>query len=340
MLEGNDKAKVQRIVSEIINGKFDDISIDALLFELRDYSQKESLFREIAHFIAHPEREKGEFRDFILNYSKKIKFVWDYRFRGKKLDINTVLPLYVLDLLYNEIKIIDDLIFQNKYNITKQQLLKFIKRNIVKDELHETVNFKYQLPFDKIQVITFCLSHIGEQKEILNEDIIINDIIKTLKENRISFDEKKFKLQSDKIMLCILLLLHLKTLKIEESDEEIPYCSILYNNETELKNIHLGLYGIMNSPEGDYMKIAFPLISTNLLLTQWCDEELIYDTIQSNKKNEITRQLEFNNFKLTYSEKSKKNIKNAIIFVFKNDTEGKLKMEIIIIKDSAFHKTI
>jgi hypothetical protein len=339
VLEGNDKAKVQRIVSEIINGNFSDISIDALLFELRDYSQKDSIFREIAHFIAHPERDKGKFRDFIMDYSQKVKFVWDYRVCGKKLDINAALPLYVFDLLFKEIKVIN-LNLQNKYNITQHQLIKFIKKNIIKDELHATAKFKSQLPSDKIEMITFCFSHIGEQKEILNEDIIINDIIKTLKENKILFDESSFKLQKNNIMLCILLLLHLKTLKIEESNKELPYCSILYNNENDLDNTHLGLYGIMNSPEGDDIKIAFPLISTNLLLKQYCDEGLIYDIIKSGKKNEITRPLEFKNFKLIYSEKSKKSIRNAIIFIIKNEADGKLRMEIFSVKDSIVHKTM
>jgi hypothetical protein len=169
--------------------------------------------------------------------------------------------------------------------------------------------FDIKLSIAEYSAIMFCFDRIGEQEEIYTEDIIINDIIETLKDNEILFDEDKFRKQSNNVMFCILLLLHLKTLKTEESHEDLPYCSILYNHDDELNDRYLGLYGITNTPEGDDIKIAFPLISTNLLLKQYCDEELLFDITHSDKGNEITRLLEFNNFKLSYSEKTKKILK-------------------------------
>jgi hypothetical protein len=133
MLEGNDRSKVQRTVSDIVAGNFDDRFIDVLFFNLRNYSKKDSLFREIAHFIAHPEREIGKFRDFILAYSKKVKFIWDFKV-NKKYDIHAIFPMYALDLLCQEIKLISNEILQKKYNMTQQQLIKLVKRNIVKYE--------------------------------------------------------------------------------------------------------------------------------------------------------------------------------------------------------------
>ena len=79
---------------------------------------------------------------------------------------------------------------------------------------------------------------------------VVNDIIKTLKSNDIIFNENEFKKMSNNIMLCILLLLHLKTLQIDKnSNEEFPYCSILFNKlRNNIDELYLGLYGILNSP--------------------------------------------------------------------------------------------
>jgi len=101
---------------------------------------------------------------------------------------------------------------------------------------------------------------------------------------------------------------------------------------------HLGLYGILNLPEGDELKIAFPIISTNLLLSEYCDDYLLNDIINSKTNNEITCPLEFNKFKLSYSSKSKKEIKNAIIFILRQTENIKCRLEIFSLKDSNKHK--
>jgi hypothetical protein len=337
-LEGNDKNKIQRLTDKIISGKFDDNDIDILLSGLRDYSKKDSLFRELAHFHAHPKiRDKGKFKEYFISYGQQVKFIWQYRLHGEKINLYNSFQKYILDLIYYYINKIDKTLLQEKYNIVPHKLKKEINRNIVIDNKNNTVYFKATTPLQLHDIIIYFLKQIGGQKEILTQNVIINDIIYTLKNNDIIFDENEFKKESNKIMYCILLLLHLKTIEIEEnSKNEFPYCSILFDKKE--KNIHLGLYGIMNSPEGDDIKIAFPLISTDLLLSEFCDENLLNEILNSKKNDEITCLLEFNNFKLRYAPKSKKKIKNAVVFIFRLMENGKGRLEILSLKDSTKHK--
>jgi len=342
--EGYNKSVITRLTNKIMSGDFNDLNVRELLIELRDYSDKNSLFRELAHFLAHPTegRKQGKFVDYIISYSKEVKFVWEYRLYKKQFDLYKPFPKYILNCIYNKINTIDKMKLQNKFNMTPHKLKKEINKHIIEDEKTNMV-FITPNTFPKLHnVIIYCLSQIGIQKELLDQNIIIDDIIRTLKNNDISFNESEFKKMSDKIMLCILLLLHLSPLQINKnSNEEIPYCSILFDRlGNNINGSHLGLYGILNSPEGDEIKIAFPIISTNLLLSEYCDDNLLNDIMSSNQNNEITCPLEFNNFKLSYSSKSKKKIKNAVIFILRDMGNQKFRLEIFSLKDSTKHKVL
>jgi hypothetical protein len=340
ILEGNDKNKIQRLIDKIISGKFDDTDIDALLYGLRDYSKKDSLFREFAHFIHH-ERDQGKFVDYFISYSQQVKFVWKYRFLGEKIDLYNPFPEYILDLLYESIGKIDRTLLQKKYNIVPHKLKKEINRNIVINSDDKTAYLKSSASLQLREIVIYCLGQIGEQREIIAQNMIIDDMIYTLKSNNILFDENVFRKEANKIMYCFLLLLHLKTMKIKDdnTNNEFPYCSILIDKIGKTwDNIYLGLYGIMNLPEWDNLKIAFPIISTDLLLFEYCDKSLIDEILHSNRNDEITRLLEFNNFKLRYAPKSRKKIKNAIIFICRIREHGKIRLEIISIKDATKHR--
>ena len=342
--EGYKKSVIIRLTNKIISGDFNDLDVRELLIELRDYSDKNSLFRELAHFLAHPAegRKQGKFVDYIISYSQEVKFFWEYRMYKKQLDLYKPFSKYILDCIYNKLSTIDRMELQMKFNFVPHKLKKEINKHVIVDEKTNTVFFVNSAFPNLHNVIVYCLSQIGIQKELLDQNIIIDDIIRTLKNNGILFDENGFKKISNKIMLCILLLLHLSTLRVDENNkEEMPYCSILFDKLGNKRDrLYLGLYGILNSPEGDGIKIAFPIISTNLILSEYCDDYLLNDIMKSKTNNEITCPLEFNNFKLSYSSKSKKEIKNAIIFILrdKGNGNGKGRLEIISLKDSTKHK--
>jgi hypothetical protein len=341
--EGNARYVIQRLVDKIISGIFDDIDIRALLFELRGYSNKDTLFRELAHFIAHPgSRDQGKFRDYIISYSKHVKFVWDYRIKGNSFNYFQPFPLYVLECIFDVINSIDKTWLQNNFNIVPRELKRLIKKNVIINGDTNIVYFDNSISSQLSYIIDNCINLIGIKKEILTQKMIIDDIILTLDKNKINFSKNEFTKNSNRIMLCILLVLHLQKLKIDTNNQnqELPYCSILFDKIGNKDNkLFLGIYGILNIPENnDIMKVAFPLISTELLLAEYCDDNLLHDIENSDQNNEITRPLQFSNFKLAYSTKTKENIKDAVIFIFRLMNDGKYRVQILSAKDAKKHK--
>ena len=70
ILEGNDKSVVQELVDTIITGEFEQIHVREIFNELRDFSEKDSWFKEIAHFMAHHKREQGKIQKHMISYSR------------------------------------------------------------------------------------------------------------------------------------------------------------------------------------------------------------------------------------------------------------------------------
>ena len=333
ILEGNDKSVIQGLVNTIISGEFEQIHVREIFNELRDYSEKDSWFKEIANFIAHPERDKGKIKEYMISYSREINFAFSYL---NTFDIFVPFPFYVLELIYDKINMIDRIILHNKLIITHSKLKKELEKKMIIDEKTKTAYLSKTASPELVSAIYYCLNQIGVRNEILNQNQVIDEIIHTLKNNSIDIDESKFRKQSNRIMICVLILLHLKGIQINgNSKEELPYCSIFLDKTRN--NLYFGLFAIINSPQFDNVKITFPLIKTNLLVKDYCDDVLMRDISMSKTNNEITRPLQLQKFKLSYNEKSKKPIKDAVIFYVRKMNDGRLRFEIISLKESAKH---
>jgi hypothetical protein len=102
--EGYNKSVITRLTNKIISGDFNDLDVRELLIELRDYSEKNSLFRELAHFLAHPAegRKQGKFVDYIISYSHEVKAIWEYSINKKQFNLYKPFPKYILDCIYNK----------------------------------------------------------------------------------------------------------------------------------------------------------------------------------------------------------------------------------------------
>lgn len=68
---------------DIKENRFNQDTIKLLLIELREYIAKQSPLKEIAHFIAHPERDRGKILDAVNSaYNRSI--VLFRQLEGKK----------------------------------------------------------------------------------------------------------------------------------------------------------------------------------------------------------------------------------------------------------------
>ena len=76
---------------DIRKDRFSQDTIKLFLIELRDYMTKESPLKEIAHFIAHPERDRGEILEavnYAYNRSRVLFRQLEGEKTGKGLELN------------------------------------------------------------------------------------------------------------------------------------------------------------------------------------------------------------------------------------------------------------
>jgi len=86
-IKPNTAKDIQFSIHKIEKGSFDHIIIKSLLIDIRDFLPFNSAIKELAHFIAHPSRNKGtafnHLNVFINNFLNAVKF-------GGKFSVNSV----------------------------------------------------------------------------------------------------------------------------------------------------------------------------------------------------------------------------------------------------------
>tara|TARA_Y100001956_G_C4086157_1_gene170747 strand:- start:749 stop:1042 length:294 start_codon:yes stop_codon:yes gene_type:complete len=87
-MKGIEKSKTQKIIDKIQNDNFDENDIDNLFMKLRAYSGGNTVFREIADFVAHNDlRDRGITNQSLQAMYYSIKYFIEYVSPKKTLDI-------------------------------------------------------------------------------------------------------------------------------------------------------------------------------------------------------------------------------------------------------------
>lgn len=81
------KQAITKSLKKIEDGTFDEDTIRTLLITSREYINKEGLIKELAHFIAHPKRDKGIFHKKINSSYAKFMLTSD---QFEKLDLKNI----------------------------------------------------------------------------------------------------------------------------------------------------------------------------------------------------------------------------------------------------------
>ena len=134
--------------------------------------------------------------------------------------------------------------------------------------------------------------------EIFNQDILINELILVIKGNSLTIDEKAFSLQSSRVTLCALLLLHDTKFDIKGHQvgccriaSETPSVSLTFIPLSEVKGdgyfedfiVREGSFGnllvrgeiAIDDKQPDIV-VSFPIMTTDLVVEEWCDDSLIH----------------------------------------------------------------
>jgi hypothetical protein len=297
MIKGTARQKVFETIEKISENCFDYNAIDLLFSRLRDHVEKESIFHEIANFVAHNEmRKKGLINSSLNSLCHKINILFDITKENYNFDITKPFNKNILNIVKHQSKIIKDDFMYNQFSFIKSEF-----RNILEDAFLIDKNGmaakRYNLPDNFIELFIYCINAIGIVPDYTQNEII-KEIVNALNNNQFEFDEKIIYQNGNKIMLSILLLLHRTKYNINANN--IGYTHVYYNAEDNNEERYMSLYAEVFHPEYNEISFGYPVIATNLKLNDWCDYSILSQLIDPKSNTGFNQSLIINKeFKLS-----------------------------------------
>lgn len=131
MMKFSEKTKTEDVIKRIQSGSFDALDVDSLFSKLREYAPRDSVFKEIAHYLAHNrEREQGLTRQALYSFQLNLQFITEYLLPKKQLDIYN-LPLWIKELMIFQTYKADEKSFREKYNMSADRIRKRDRKSVV-----------------------------------------------------------------------------------------------------------------------------------------------------------------------------------------------------------------
>lgn len=313
-IQGNEKLKVQKTINNIVNGDFDDRTVDSLFMGLRAHSAKHDIFREVADFVAHNDlRDKGLTNRSLEAFYLSFKYFTEYISPKISLDITKPFPIYIKKLMKYQIDKCEDNVLKDKFGVTKMRLKSRID-NLFKDNKREktTTLKKGSISKPNYDVLKHILGFIGSKPAYTQVEIIA-EILSVIRDNDLVVDELKLQDKADKIILCILALIHKSKYAI--NGHKHGYCEISCEktshpyqqryvdpegNEVEVDESHgkLNINGhvTVKSEKGD-VTVCYPVLQTELETEDWCDNSLfVVEPLEFVGKKMMYRKVNFESF--------------------------------------------
>lgn len=277
MLSKRDTSLCKDVVLKIENGVFNESDMVHILITLREHVDNDSLFKELAHFIAHEQRDSGITFKRIYKLKCQAQALMNYQVgenvgRAVRLyegeDIEAWLYDYLMfqfsDIEYKKLNSIG---FKNRTEAERFFRGYFEKNN---------KNVKLIKYADiKLQSLIKALSSFIKIEPLFTQDKIMADFVRYFRKFKLLSNEHALRQQQGKIMLAILALLHKKEIYL---NGKILGC-LQVNSGVFSKNfdIHkdsgvLELIGLIYAESGP--NIGMPMLQTNLLFQDNCNDNL------------------------------------------------------------------
>ncbi|HDT5893005.1 TPA: hypothetical protein QHC12_002187 [Aeromonas hydrophila subsp. hydrophila] len=320
-----EKVKTQKIVEKIQQNNFDENDIDGLFMRLRAYSKGKCVFREIADFVAHNDnRDRGLSKNSLETIYLRMKFFVEYNSpEPKPLDINYEFPLWIKKLILLQVDQFDEFELKDKFNVSRDRLKKRIVNGFKEDKITNTAVLKHgKISPETFDAIQHVLSYLIIQP-VFTQDKLISELIDVIRINNINLDVELFQMQSDKITLCTMLLLHNARFdfnghkpgltKISCDSESVLFNTMFIDadgnavdNNEGFGNLAINGYIIIDY-NGTDITMTHPLMETKLDVSHWCHENMFTTQAASDKTpNQLCKKVSFsdnlyisNDFKLS-----------------------------------------
>ena len=252
------KISIEKRLVDIQLERFSQDTIKLFLIEMREYLHKNFALREIAHFIAHPERDRGEILETV-NYSYNRSKVLFRQLDGNKsgkgleLDIDN-LPIDVYDtVVWHHSKI--------KPNVSK--LGKFNKAFSFNQD-KQLYGAKKHISKKIVKTIKEAIGILSLQPALTQSEIIDEIVLSLRNMDFDSYSSAIIKAQND-IIICILSMLHQSAFKLKDGNIAEAHIS----NDPIVDDLSGKVYlSATVKPNLSKPAIGFTLISTDVTIKE------------------------------------------------------------------------
>jgi hypothetical protein len=289
-ITGSPRIKALETWKRIQNGAFSEHDIDNILIALRNYSGHQKIFVEVADFVAHgDQRDRGPSKHSLRSMYLSMTYFVEYVSPKIALDISKPFPSYIKELMKCELDKCEDAELRRDFGVSTATVRKRVDKIFKDDKKLKLSCAKKPISSETIKILRHLLGAIRSQPAF-SGDQFFDELIAVGKLNDLDVDEPKLRLQSNKIILCVLLLLHEKEysyggLKPGRSEITSEAGSIPIGPVQQPKE-HIdwprfgalavnGIVSIISDQKS--IDIAFPLMTTTLLAKDWCDESLFVE---------------------------------------------------------------
>ncbi len=289
-IKGNEKVKIQKTIDALAVGNFDERDIDYLLISLRAYSGNNKIFKEVSHFVAHNDtRNQGTTTQALEAFNLSFKYFSEYITENCTLNIGEPFPNYIIKLMKFQIDKSKEDELRNKFNVTKNRLKSRIDKNFKIDKKTKTAFLVKKISEPTYLAINHILGFIGSTPAYTQKELI-SEIIQVLQLNDMEFRKNDILNQGDKIMLCVLALIHdtkhdfkghkKGTCSIGCEKNSIPFDMSAIDEKGKVVKIEesfgsLQINGtVATINKGREVMVSFPVITTNLDVEEWVDDSL------------------------------------------------------------------
>ncbi len=291
-MQPNEFAKLRSTINQIQTGDFDANHVDNLLIKLRPYAAGNSIFHEVAHFVAHSdERDRGLACDSIIAIVDRMQFFREYQIGNRPLSLREPFPAYIRRLFISQVRLMDENRLRTEHKMSRASLIKKIDSAFSNDRKAGTWSLRPgKGRVELTNALQFVMGFIDPKPAFSVRDFHkeLKDVMRT---QNVSFDEAAWDAQVGCISLALLCLISNTDFRIANGD--VASCSLGTENELRiLSGQRKRPWGVTDSepssfgklqirgdasvkaPNQSPLQIVFPLITTDLDPKIHCDPRL------------------------------------------------------------------
>lgn len=287
-----DLAKLNPIVGRIQSGHFDANDVDNLLMKLRPYGGNDTVFYELANFVAHSDaRNRGLAQESITAFVDSIQYFQEYVSEKRPLDLSVPLPGYIYRLFLSQAHLSDERHLKIEHKMSRATLIKKIVANFSMDKKSDTCTLRNnKVGVELIAALQYVMGFIHSRPAFHVQDFH-KELKDVMRAQKVAFDELAWDAQMDRMSLSILCLVsntefvlasggraHCKLetenhFRILDGQRRLP-TGAMSSEPTSFGRLVVWGEATVKSANKDPLRVSFPLIDTALDPLDHCDPAL------------------------------------------------------------------